>query len=139
MANRKPKPTPEAIDSSNHMVDPDAAEQYWAHFYNWQKRLGLQSWRLVRSPLAPKGAMAEMARWDRKQRQASARLGLNWKATPVNALTLERTAVHELLHVLLADLIAYAKEPHTSEEDLANIEHGVINTLEELLVPGKES
>jgi hypothetical protein len=56
----------------------------------------------------------------------------------VNSGTLEQTAVHELLHVLLYPLIEAAKSAQTSDEDLRSIEHGVINALERLLVPHGE-
>lgn len=138
MAARKPKSAPQELSAEN-VVDPDAAERFWNYLYAWQRRLGLQGWRIVRSPVEAKAAMAQMCRLDRTQRQVTARLGTMWKATPVTDVNLERTAVHELCHVLLADLIALAQDQRTSPEDLACAEHAVINTLEELLVPGKEA
>lgn len=134
----KPRAAPKPSESGDHIVDPDAAQRYWQYLFGWQRKLGLQGWRIVKSPIEAKGSMAEMAKWNRTQRQVSARLGTNWKATPVTPINLERTAVHELLHVLLADVIALAKDPSTSQEDLDNAEHAVINTLETLLVPGEE-
>jgi hypothetical protein len=117
---------------------PDDAMEFERYVKKWQVRLGLQDWRIVMSPKPAKGSLAEMANWDWRQRQVTCRLGPDWKSTPVNSTTLEQTAVHELLHVLLYELIEYAKETRSSPDDLASVEHRVVNTLESILVPGGE-
>jgi hypothetical protein len=119
------------------LTDADVAE-YWRHLKAWQIKLGLQDWRIVYSPIPAKKAMAEMDKWDWLQRQVTARVGRDWKSSPINSATLEQTAVHELLHVLLYELVQEAKNPHATEDDLGSKEHRVINALEQLLVPGGE-
>jgi len=53
---------------------------------------------------------------------------------PVNGYTLESTAAHESLHILLADYReTVASKP--LDEMLEAAEHRVIHTLERLLVP----
>lgn len=104
----------------------------------WQARLNLGDWRIVLSPTRAKSAMAEMDKWDWQQRQVTCRVGEDWKATPVNHATLAQTAVHELLHVMLFELIEAAKNNQITDEQLGSIEHRVINTLERLLVPDGE-
>jgi hypothetical protein len=116
-------------------LTPEDAESFWAHLRRWQLKLGLAGWRITRSPKPAKNAMAMMANWDWRQQQVSCRLGLDWRSSEVTQKSLEQTAVHELLHVLLHPLIEVAKTPGVDEESIAAAEHNVINTLEALLVP----
>jgi len=122
----KPKPVVNALT-------PDDEEAFWSALGRWQGELSLTDWRITRSP-TPSAHMAEMHRWDWKQRQVSCRLGLNWKSSPITQTTIEQTAVHELLHVLLYPLIETVRG-NASPDDIASAEHAVINTLERLLVP----
>jgi hypothetical protein len=119
-------------------LTPDDVAEFGRHLREWQVQLGLQDWRIVFSPKEAKGCMASMSDWDWRQRQVTCRLGFDWKATPITTLTKKQTAVHELLHVLLYELITTAQQPGVSEETIASIEHRVINTLERLLVPIEE-
>jgi hypothetical protein len=121
------------VKSVDNCLTPDDAEEFWAALSRWQGELSLTGWRITPSP-TPSKYMAEMAKWDWKQRQVSCRLGLNWKATPVTHAAIEQTAVHELLHVLLYPLIETVRANGAAEDILA-AEHAVINTLERLLVP----
>lgn len=89
----------------------------------WQKRLNLSDWRIERAHRRSK-AMAEVS-FNDEARLASYRVGANFGAEEVTADSLERTALHELLHVFLHDAL-------TAPSD-AN-EHRVINVLEKLLM-----
>lgn len=122
----------------SNTLTPDDVAEFGKHLREWQGKLGLMGWRIVQSPIPAKKSMAEMDKWDWPQRQVTCRVGLDWKSTPVTSGTLEQTAVHELLHVLLYELKQTAQEPGISDEDLRSIEHGVINALERLLVPDGE-
>lgn len=117
---------------------PEDSAAFEGYLRKWQGRLGLQDWRIVMSPVLAKSCMAVTNSWDWKQRQVTCQLGADWKASPVTQHALEQTAVHELLHVLLFELIEAAKNPHTGEDDLASVEHRIINVLEGLLVPEAE-
>lgn len=116
-------------------LTPDDALEFERHLRRWQQKLGLSDWRIVLSPKPAKRVMAQMTNWDWQQRQVTCRLGPDWKSTPVNDFTIEQTAVHELLHVLLYELIEAAKNNQISVTDLGSVEHRVINVLEGLLVP----
>jgi hypothetical protein len=101
----------------------------------WQRLLNLMDWRVVRG-LTPAGktAMAD-TKIDLESRLATVRLGSTFGRTvKVDARSLEETALHEDLHVFLAPLITFARDPNVSDEDLLCIEHGVINVLEQLLL-----
>lgn len=125
--------------NADHLTTPDDALEFERYIRAWQVRLGLQDWRIVMSPKPARGSMAEMDKWDWAQRQVSCRFGNNWKATPVTPHSLEQTAVHELLHVLLYELIEVAKNTSGSPDDLMAAQHRVINVLEGLLVPEPEA
>lgn len=120
--------------NADHLTTPDDAVEFESYLREWQIRLGLQDWRIVMSPVPAKGSMAEMDKWNWPQRQVTCRFGNNWKATPVTPHSLEQTAVHELLHVLLYELIEVAKNNQVSPDDLMSAQHRVINALEGLLV-----
>jgi hypothetical protein len=119
-------------------LTPDDAEAFWTYLRLWQNKLGLTGWRITRSPKPANGSLAEMSKFDWRQQQVMCRLGLDWKATPITPASIEQTAVHELLHVLLHPLIEVAKTPGVDELSIAAAEHSVINTLEGLLVPNDE-
>jgi hypothetical protein len=123
--------------TSTHTVSDAHAKEYWRYLRIWQQKLGLTDWRITQGPDDKNASfMAAMSKWDWVQRQVMATLGRKWKSSPVTPHTLEQTAVHELLHVALYELIETARKPGVSDEDLASIEHAVINKLEVLLVPG---
>jgi len=47
--------------------------------------------------------------------------------------SLDQTALHELLHVFLHDLMTVAQDPKSSQDEIEMQEHRVINLLEKLL------
>lgn len=97
----------------------------------WQRLLSLGDWRMVISPKRTT-AMAEV-KCELSDRLARLRFGSSFGAEPVTPLTIEATAVHELLHVLTHELKEFARA-NTSEEDILSAEHRLINTIEPLLM-----
>lgn len=119
------------------LTDEDSAA-YWRLFRDWQRKLGLMDWRITQSPDTTKpNVMAFIDTFDWVQRQAKATLNRRWKSTPITKHTLEQTAVHELLHVMLHELVEKAQTPGVHADELASVEHSIINRLELLLVPGE--
>lgn len=112
-------------------VSPDDAKVFDAFVLKWQGRLNLTDWRIERGRKPAKGAMASVE-FDPPARLATYKLG-DFGAEQINAQSLEKTAVHELLHVFLHDLIATAQDRGASPEALEGAEHRVINVLEKLL------
>jgi hypothetical protein len=105
------------------------ADEFEGYIRKWQALLNLQDWRIERSSkLASKGAMAEV-HTSFEDRLAMYRLGRSFGESEVTPHSLESTAAHELLHVLLKDLI------HATGKDRMAAEHRVVHTLERLLVP----
>lgn len=108
---------------------PEQTAAFDAYVRKWQARLNLCDWRLERGQKPAKGAMASVE-FNDPARLATYRLG-DFGAEAITPDSLERTCIHELLHVLLHDLIAaaHARDDAATEAH----EHRVINTLERYL------
>ncbi len=116
-------------------VTEEHAQQFEQFLRKWQEKLNLMDWRINLSPSRHKGVMAVVYKMDFEQRQATIRLGNDFGADPVCDETLEATAVHELLHVLLCELLELARDTGAQQGDaLRSAEHRVVNTFERLLV-----
>lgn len=97
----------------------------------WQTTLSLGDWRIERGQKPAKNAMASVE-FNQGARLAVYRLG-DFGAEAITPQSLERTALHELLHILLHDLINAASDPRTSDDQMEAAEHRVINVLERVL------
>ena len=113
---------------ANLLTVEDCAE-FDRYILKWQKLLNLSDWRIERGNGQSAKNMAEVC-FDPGARMAVYKVGQSFGATPVTPTTLEETAVHELLHVLLFDLLQCAPG------ELEGAEHRVINVLEKLLFKG---
>ena len=118
--------------NQNPVTDADA-DKFQAYMEFWQERLGLLDWRIVRSPKRCAN-MAEVYKRDAEARLACYRVGSHFGAEQVNDYTLESTAVHEMLHILLTELIDLARSGADAKQVMA-AEHRVVHTFERLLVP----
>jgi hypothetical protein len=97
----------------------------------WQSVLSLGDWRIEKGIKPAKQAMASVE-FNEAARLAIYRLG-DFGAEKITPDSLDRTALHELLHVFLHDLLMVATDPKSSDEDIEMQEHRVINLLENLL------
>lgn len=114
-------------------VTPDDAEMFSERVRHWQHVLGLHDWRIAVSPRrASRKVMAEVAKFDLEQRSASIRLGKDWSGEAVTPEMLDKTALHEVLHVFLHELIEKAKA-NQDEDAIGSAEHRCVNILEVLL------
>lgn len=93
----------------------------------WQQRLNLTDWRIERGARRPKKVMADVS-FDDDARLATYRVGQDF-GSEVTADSLERTALHELLHVFLHDAVSNPSDAN---------EHRVINVLEKILMGASE-
>jgi hypothetical protein len=98
----------------------------------WQSILHLGDWRIEKGMKPAKQAMASVE-FNESARLATYRLG-DFGAEEITNESLETTALHELLHVMLHDLLAAAQDPKSSQDDIDKQEHRVINLLERLLM-----
>lgn len=112
-------------------VSADDALVFDEFVSQWKQRLNLADWRIERGSRPAKAAMASVE-FNDPARLATYRLG-DFGAEAITPESLERTALHELLHVFLHDLIELACRQHDPDE-LEAAEHRVINVLESLLM-----
>ena len=97
----------------------------------WQQVLSLGDWRIEKGLKPAKAAMASVE-FNQGARLATYRLG-DFGAEKITPDSLDKTALHELLHIFLHDLMAVATDPKSSEEEIEMQEHRIINLLENLL------
>ena len=97
----------------------------------WQQVLSLGDWRIEKGMKPAKQAMASVE-FNQTARLATYRLG-DFGAEKITPESLDKTALHELLHVFLHDLMCVATDPKSSDEEIEMQEHRVINLLENLL------
>ena len=97
----------------------------------WQQVLSLGDWRIEKGSKPAKAAMASVE-FNTPARLATYRLG-DFGAEKITPDSLDKTALHELLHVFLHDLITVAQDPKSSQDEVDMQEHRVVNLLENLL------
>jgi hypothetical protein len=110
---------------------PQDAELFAQSVKKWQQVLSLGDWRIEKGIKPAKAAMASVE-FTPTARLAVYRLG-DFGAEKITLESLNRTALHELLHIFLHDLMSVATDPKSSDEDIEMQEHRVINLLENLL------
>jgi hypothetical protein len=98
----------------------------------WQSILHLGDWRIEKGLKPAKGAMASVE-FNEGARLATYRLG-DFGAEKITHESLDATALHEVLHVFLHDLMAAAQDPKSSVEEVEKQEHRIINLLEQMLL-----
>ena len=119
---------------SKNLTGPEHVLKFKAYLDKWQDKLNLKDWRIEQhKSKAERGALAQVQR-SYPDRLAAWRLGTDWGAIQLTDYELESTAAHELIHVLLCELVELALKK-ADDEILMAAEHRVVNTLERLLVP----
>ena len=116
----------------SNIPTPEDARFFALCVKKWQEILNLGDWRIERGLKPAKQAMASVE-FNEGARLATYRLG-DFGGEKITEKTLEATALHELLHVFLHDLMAAAQDPKSSVEEIEKQEHRVINLLEQLLI-----
>ena len=116
------------------MNTPTAEDtQYFAQCVKkWQDILSLGDWRIEKGLKPAKQALASVE-FNEGARLATYRLG-DFGAEKITPQSLDSTALHELLHVMLHDLMTAAQDPKSSQDEIDKQEHRVINLLERLLL-----
>jgi hypothetical protein len=109
----------------------EQAEQFDQCIKFWQGILGLTRWRMERGLKPAKAAMASVEFSD-DARLVIYRLG-DFGATQINYDSLSMTALHEVLHVLLHELLLKAQDRGAESTEVESAEHAVINVLESVL------
>lgn len=114
-------------------VSPDDVAAFAGYVQKWQALLNLGDWRIIHSDKPAKNACADVS-ISVSDHTSVIRLGAHFGEEPVTPHSLESTAAHELLHILLS---AHASiiESKCSDEVRMAAEHRIVHTLERLLVP----
>jgi hypothetical protein len=115
----------------SNIPTPNDAELFAKSVRKWQQVLSLGDWRIEKGMKPAKAAMASVE-FNDIARLATYRLG-DFGAEKITPDSLDKTALHELLHVFLHDLMCTATDPKSSDEEIEMQEHRVINLLENLL------
>jgi len=115
----------------SNVPTPEDAEFFALCVKKWQSILNLGDWRIEKGLKPAKQAMASVE-FNESARLATYRLG-DFGSEKITPDSLDCTALHELLHVMLHDLLAVAQDPKSSQDDIDKQEHRVINLLERLL------
>jgi hypothetical protein len=98
--------------------------------FGWQERFGLLKWSLVRSTVPSKYMAEGVFERYKSHKIAKIKIGTDWKSTEPSDDNISSVACHEVLHVLLYDLIEYAREHPYDSAGIMEKEHEVINALE---------
>jgi hypothetical protein len=110
---------------------PEHSQLFAKSVQKWQQVLSLGDWRIEKGMKPAKAAMASVE-FNDIARLATYRLG-DFGAEKITQESLDKTALHELLHVFLHDLITVAQDPKSSQDEVDMQEHRVVNLLENLL------
>lgn len=103
---------------------------------HWKRVFGLNDWDIVVKMVDLKEeGVGAFARADHVSRLAE--IGLTQKldpdaCRPYNNTTLDQWALHEVLHVFFTEMRWYTV--HNEKEKIESIEHGMIRTLENIIL-----
>lgn len=114
--------------ANTNIPTPGDALLFDQYVRKWQVLLSLGDWRIEKGLKPARNAMASVE-FNDAARLAVYRLG-DFGSEKITPESLERTAVHELLHIVLHDLIAAAQD---KDDNLEAAEHRVVNLFERLL------
>jgi hypothetical protein len=115
----------------SNIPTPEDAKLFAQSVRKWQQVLSLGDWRIEKGSKPAKQAMASVE-FTPNARLAVYRLG-DFGAEKITPESLDRTALHELLHIFLHDLMVVSQDPKSSDDDREMQEHRIINLLENLL------
>jgi len=115
----------------SNIPTPEDAKLFAQNVRKWQQVLSLGDWRIEKGSKPAKQAMASVE-FTPNARLAVYRLG-DFGAEKITPESIDRTALHELLHIFLHDLMVVSQDPKSSQDEIEMQEHRVINLLENLL------
>lgn len=109
-------------------------EQFKGYCSKWQNTLGLKDWAIYYYHKKLEHTYAE-TKWTMSDSVAVISLGTLWdNGREFNQKELERLALHEVLHILTARMIAEAEARYTTQDALDEAEHALIRRLENCLL-----
>ena len=115
----------------SNIPTPEDAKLFALSVRKWQQVLSLGDWRIEKGSKPAKQAMASVE-FTPNARLAVYRIG-DFGAEKITPESIDKTALHELLHIFLHDLMVVSQDPKSSQDEIEMQEHRVINLLENLL------
>lgn len=114
-------------------ADVEEFERYVSH---WRDVLNLRNWWVARAAVRDQANMASLISVEHEHRLARYKVGVDFLNTKVTPETLEKTALHEMIHLMLRPLIDEAIAQGEYNDAVLGYEHDVVNVLEDLLMDG---
>ena len=114
---------------------PKHFAQFKRSVNKWLANFGLVSWEVVCLHKELQEPRLAECGTDPVGNFADLTLGTAWGNLPCTSASLDQTACHEVLHILLAKLTTIAGERWVTERELENGEHAVIRALLQFLFP----
>lgn len=115
---------------SRKTLTPKAFNHFKKVFKEWQARLGLQEWTISFKKAEMDDAEACI---DSNPESRTALVTINSRPFHLkDDSDIEETALHEVLHLLLADLSHAAVDRYTDRETLVRVEEALVNRLTKL-------
>ena len=101
---------------------------FQAEFNEWQKRLSLGDWEVEHAERKMASARAK-AEWTLEAMAAKVTFSSDWTGAILNPYEITRTAFHECLELLLAELSGMAMSKFNHDE-VSRVTHAVIHRIE---------
>ena len=103
----------------------------------WINKLGLQGWEVKFEEIKDEKSWARV-RWNYKSQKAVIEFSTTgWQESDLNIEAVKKTALHEVLHLLLGILWDLAEERVWDEEEFEKETHTIINKLINVLTKRK--
>jgi hypothetical protein len=100
----------------------------------WIQKLSICNWAFYYEHKKLDGKYAETI-WSSVDMIATIRLSKDWDdLRPKNDTEIDRLALHEVLHVLLAPLVSQAEWRYASQDGIITVEHSIVRSLENMLL-----
>lgn len=117
----------------NPVLDHHVAE-FDEYVDKWRTLLNLRNWRVSRVKKREHKNMAALVTVEHEHKLARYSIGMDFGNTPVTQESLESTALHEMLHLLLRPMLDVAMNSGEHDDAVLEEEHSVITVLEALLL-----
>lgn len=99
----------------------------------WMKRFQLGDWSLIFQHAKIEPGMVAKTLWNASARNATIILSTNIDCPSKSFYDLKETALHEVLHIVLAGLVSYTQR--TGDSYVSEEEHRIINHMIKALQP----
>ena len=119
------------MKTPEHPITDEQVTQFVALMKEWQRKLHLMNWRIVRGRRRPKSDIANVSLYP-EHRMVRYEIGRQWGDDP-GPNDVEEAVVHELMHVVLSPVIDAAIKAQKYDETVIGEEHAVITVFEKLL------